>query len=89
MTTDIIVNQKNAPGHSDESVIPSATVTMNTSTSIRMLQTILGVKLPLQHKKCQSQQNRVTLQSANTYPKFKNIFNQLNTTFGICDANPK
>lgn len=47
MTTDSIVIQKNAPGHSDELSMASATVMMNTVTSVRMLNTMRFVMSPL------------------------------------------
>lgn len=46
-TTEPIVNQKNVPGHVDESNIAMATVPMKTITSASMLYTMRGVRLPL------------------------------------------
>lgn len=46
-TIDAIVAQKNTPGQSAELTIAKATVTINTITSMMMLHTIRGVKLPL------------------------------------------
>lgn len=46
-TTEVIVIQKNVPGQLVESAIASATVTMKTSTSTKILKTIRGVKFPL------------------------------------------
>lgn len=42
------MTKKNIPGHSDESTIASITVNIKTMTSIKILQTIRVVKLPLE-----------------------------------------
>lgn len=49
--TEAIVVQKKIPGHPDESTIAKTTVTINIITSIKILQTILVVKLPLKKNK--------------------------------------
>lgn len=49
-TIDAMVIQKNAPGQSCVSYIASPTVTMKTITSIIILHTIRGVKLPLKNQ---------------------------------------
>lgn len=47
ITTDTIVIQKKAPGHAEESIMARATVRTKMITSMKRLQTIRLVKLPL------------------------------------------
>lgn len=51
MTTDPIVVQKNAPCQSCESTIANPTVRIKTITSIIILNTMRGVKFPLEIRK--------------------------------------
>lgn len=48
ITTEIIVNQKNIPGHVAVSVMASTTVRTKINTSMKMLQTMRVVKFPLE-----------------------------------------
>lgn len=91
-TTDDIVAQKNIPGQSAELTIANATVTMKTITSMMILHTIRGVKLPL---KCTNTKSKIkitfdshTFAHLYSYPKFTKILIQLKNTFGICEAKP-
>lgn len=86
-TTKHIVIQKNDPGQSAESAIASATVTIKTSTSTKILKTIRGVKLPLKVKNFIKLRPYVCANQS-FYPKFTNILIQLKKTFGIWAASP-
>lgn len=82
-TTKTIVIQKKAPGHCAEFAIASATVTIKTSTSIKILKTIRGVRFPLKKKKLVKLSCVIQVMRSDSYPKFTNTLIQLKKTFGI------
>ena len=86
-TTLIIVIQKKTSCQFDESNIANSTVTIKITNSNKMLKTIRFVRSPL---KIHIFKNTYFSQQFFTciYPKWTNIFNQLNTKFGIWEANP-